>query len=64
MTPHDKRIIWDELKRLERDKANTCPVKEMSNRINYLETTLNDMRQDIVRLLSDVQDLQDSMEEY
>lgn len=63
MTPHDKRIIWDELKRLERDKANTCPVKEMSNRINYLETTLNDMRQDIVRLLSDVQDLQDSMED-
>ena len=57
MTPYDKTQIWNELKRLDKEKANTCPVKDMSNRINYLETNLNWSNMKVRELQDEVQRL-------
>lgn len=54
MTPYEKHQIWGELKRLDRDKVNTCPFQDLMNRVNYMETTQNDMLQTIRRLEDEV----------
>lgn len=57
MTPYEKHQIWNEMRRLDRVKVNTCPFEDLMNRVNYLETTNNDMKQSIVRLEHEVQRL-------
>lgn len=57
MTEYDIQQIRTELRRLGHEKVNTCPFEDLIRRVNYLETTNNDLTNRIVRLEDEVQDL-------
>lgn len=57
MNPYEISRINGELRRLDRTKVNTCPFEDLMNRVNYLETTNNDLVQRVRRLEDEVQRL-------
>lgn len=54
MTPYDKHQIWTELRRLRHEKVNTCPFKDLMNRVNYIESTNNDLINRVARLEDEI----------
>ena len=50
MAAYDIQLLWAELHRMEKEKANICPVKDMSTRIDTLEVAVNDLVQRVERL--------------
>jgi hypothetical protein len=50
MVAYDIQLLWAELHRMEKEKANVCPVKDMSKRIDVLETAVNDIIQRVERI--------------
>ena len=46
----DIEQVQKDIDRIEREKANVCPVRELSDRVNYLETTDHENKQRLDRL--------------
>lgn len=47
--------IQESIHRLERDKTNICAFHDLMNRVNYLETTNNDLTNRVRSLEDDIQ---------
>ena len=60
MPAFDIQQIWAELHRLEKEKANVCPVRDMSTRIDILETAVNLLRSLVVRLETNIEELEEN----
>ncbi len=54
---HQIALIWHELKKLRKNKTNICAFQDLMNRVNYLETTQNELIQTVRRLEDELQEL-------
>lgn len=60
MTPFEKNQIWNELKDLRRNKVGRCAFEDLMKRVNYLETTNNDLINRVRSLEDDIQRIDDA----
>ena len=59
---NNEKQLWDEVQRVHATKVGMCAFKDLMNRVNYLETTNNDLINTVRRLEDELQELHHAAE--
>lgn len=60
MTPYDKNQIWNELRRLDKEKLGTCSFKDLMDRHVMIHNVLNETINRLNRLEDEVNELREN----